>query len=147
MLLTILSIFDVEELSTHGGSLRIYAGHMQSAHKLSKNVQLLYDKEKAAGLDKLSSYFLFSEQVKETKRKILDLFIDLKQNKKTIVGYGAPAKGNTLLNFCGIKCDFLDYTVDKSPHKQGRFLPGTHIPILDPKAIEETKPDYVFILP
>jgi hypothetical protein len=95
----------------------------------------------------LKKYFSFAEKVRETKRNLLDFLINLKRRKKSIVGYGAPGKGNTLLNYCGIRSDFLDYTVDRNPYKQGKFLPGTHIPIFHPNKIEETKPDYVLILP
>jgi hypothetical protein len=95
----------------------------------------------------LKKYFSFAEKVKETKRNLLDFLINLKRGKKSIVGYGAPGKGNTLLNYCGIRSDFLDYTVDRNPYKQGKFLPGTHIPIFHPNKIEETKPDCVLILP
>jgi 2-polyprenyl-3-methyl-5-hydroxy-6-metoxy-1,4-benzoquinol methylase len=143
-----LTIFDVEELPTHGGSLRIYARYNEDP---SKPVTLQLDKlrarEEAQGFTNLEKYFSFAEQVKETKRNILDFLINLKRKKKSIVGYGAPGKGNTLLNYCGIRSDFLDYTVDRNTYKQGTFLPGTHIPIFDPDKIKETRPDYVFILP
>ncbi len=104
-------------------------------------------REKRAGLDSLNCYASFDQQVKETKRKLLDFLISANRRNKSIVGYGAPGKGNTLLNYCGIRTDFLDYTVDRSPHKQGKCLPGTHIPIFAPEKIKETKPDYVLILP
>jgi SAM-dependent methyltransferase len=143
-----LKIFDVEELATHGGSLRIYARHIQDQEKpVSNDVHLLMEKEKSFGLDSLKAYTDFNEQVMALKRQILEFFITAKNEYKTIVGYGAPAKGNTLLNYCGIRQDFIEYTVDLSPHKQGRFLPGTHIPIYAPQKIYETRPDYVFILP
>lgn len=143
-----LTIFDVEELPTHGGSLRIFARHTEDDSKLiSQQVRELKTKEEAAGFTRLEHYFSFGEQVKETKRKLLYFLIEAKQNGKSIVGYGAPGKGNTLLNYCGIRTDFLDYTVDRSPYKQGQFLPGTHIPIFHPGKIQETKPDYVLILP
>ncbi|MFK0732035.1 MAG: methyltransferase C-terminal domain-containing protein, partial [Gloeotrichia echinulata HAB0833] len=99
------------------------------------------------GFTNLETYFSFGEQVKETKRKLLDFLIKAKRERKSIVGYGAPGKGNTLLNYCGIRTDFIDYTVDRNPYKQGQFLPGTHIPIFHPDKIQETKPDYVLILP
>ncbi len=143
-----LTIFDVEELSTHGGSLRIYARHTEDFSKpVSQQVLELRAREEAAGVTRLEYYSSFSEQVKETKRKLLDFLIKVKREGKSVVGYGAPGKGNTLLNYCGIRTDFLDYTVDRSPYKQGQFLPGTHIPIFHPDKIQETKPDYVLILP
>jgi hypothetical protein len=143
-----LTIFDVEELSTHGGSLRIYARHVEDTSKpIGQRVQELRAREQAAGLTQLKSYFLFAEKVKETKRKLLGFLIGAKRDGKAIVGYGAPGKGNTLLNYCGIRTDFIDYTVDRNPYKQGKFLPGTHIPIFHPDKIRETKPDYLLILP
>jgi SAM-dependent methyltransferase len=143
-----LTIFDVEELATHGGSLRIYARHTEDCSKpITQQVLELKDREEAAGFTRLEHYFYFGEQVKETKRKLLDFLSKVKREGKSIVGYGAPGKGNTLLNYCGIRTDFLDYTVDRSPYKQGLFLPGTHIPIFHPDKITETKPDYVLILP
>ncbi|MDX2256970.1 MAG: class I SAM-dependent methyltransferase [Pseudanabaenaceae cyanobacterium bins.39] len=143
-----LTIFDVEELPTHGGSLRIYAKHQGNRDlAISDRLIALQDKEKDAGLDQVSTYLKFSEQVIATKHKLLNFLIDIKRSGKTIVGYGAPAKGNTLLNYCGIRRDFLDYTCDRSPHKQGQFLPGTHIPIYAPEQIRATEPDYVLILP
>lgn len=143
-----LTIFDVEELTTHGGSLRIYARHNEDSSKpISDQVSELKNREEAAGFTHLEYYFSFSEQVKETKRNLLDFLIKVKREGKSIVGYGAPGKGNTLLNYCGIRTDFLDYTVDRNPYKQGQFLPGTHIPIFHPDKIAETKPDYILILP
>lgn len=143
-----ITLFDVEELPTHGGSLRIYGRHAADHHKkITDNVKDLLQRELDLGFESLEYYSLFEEKVKETKRKILDFLIQAKRNGKTVVGYGAPGKGNTLLNYCGIRTDFMDYTVDMSPHKQGNFLPGTHIPILHPDKIKETKPDFVFILP
>jgi hypothetical protein len=111
------------------------------------HVAELRAREEAEGFTNLKKYFAFAEKVKETKRNLLDFLINLKRRKKSIVGYGAPGKGNTLLNYCGIRSDFLDYTVDRNPYKQGKFLPGTHVPIFHPNKIEETKPDYVLILP
>jgi len=110
-------------------------------------VASLKERESARGLNRLDAYGQFAERVLETKRKLLRFLVDAKQAGKRIVGYGAPGKGNTLLNYCGIRTDFLDYTVDRSPHKQGRFTPGTHIPILAPEQIALTKPDYLLLLP
>ncbi|EKQ67875.1 methyltransferase family protein [Leptolyngbyaceae cyanobacterium JSC-12] len=143
-----LILFDVEELPTHGGSLRIYARHQDDATKpISDRAIALKAREAAEGFTSLERYTNFEHQVRETKRKLLDFLIVKKREGKTIVGYGAPGKGNTLLNYCGIRTDFLDYTVDRNPYKQGKFLPGTHIPIYHPNKIQETKPDYVLILP
>lgn len=143
-----ITLFDVEELPTHGGSLRIYGKHVNDATKeVTARVKELLQREIDLGFESREFYSKFEEKVKETKRKILDFLIHAKRNGKTVVGYGAPGKGNTLLNYCGVRTDFIDYTVDMSPHKQGNFLPGTHIPILHPDMIKETKPDYVFILP
>lgn len=143
-----LILFDVDELPTHGGSLRIYARHTDDISKpIGKKIIELKNREESLGFTHLEHYFSFSEKLKETKRKILTFLIEAKRNGKSIVGYGAPAKGNTLLNYCGIRTDFIDYTVDLSPHKQGHYLPGTHIPIYDPDKIRDTKPDYVVILP
>ncbi|MEL7585524.1 MAG: class I SAM-dependent methyltransferase [Prolixibacteraceae bacterium] len=143
-----IELFDVEEIPTHGGSLRIYGRHQEDREKTVHNrVKELVEREQSMGLDSLGYYDAFNENVKETKRKILDFLIRAKREGKQIVGYGAPGKGNTLLNYCGIRTDFLDYTVDRSPHKQGNFLPGTHIPIYHPDRLRETKPDYVFVLP
>ena len=143
-----LDIFDVEELSTHGGSLRVFAKHKEDQSRpVSDSIKNLLDREIEAGLDKVDCYFAFGERVKDIKRGILDFFNNIRREGKTIVGYGAPAKGNTLLNYCGIKTDFLDYTVDLNPHKQNKYLPGSHIPIYAPDRIRETRPDFVFILP
>jgi hypothetical protein len=143
-----LRIFDVEELSTHGGSLRIYAGHGNDESKqIQHGVTELRTREERLGFKCLDYYFTFTEKVKETKRKLLDFLIDAKRRTKSIIGYGAPGKGNTLLNYCGVRTDFLNYVVDRNPYKQGKFLPGTHIPIFHPDKIKETKPDYVLILP
>jgi 2-polyprenyl-3-methyl-5-hydroxy-6-metoxy-1,4-benzoquinol methylase len=142
-----LSLFDVEELSTHGGSLRIYAQHQGAEKPVSERLIALRAKEAAFGLDKLETYTQFGEQVRETKHKLLSFMLNAKQEGKSIVGYGAPAKGNTLLNYCGIGRDFIDYTVDLNPYKQNMFLPGTHIPIFAPDKVRETQPDYVLILP
>lgn len=143
-----LTMFDVEELPTHGGSLRIYARHADDASKkVTMRVAELLHREEVAGFTKLQTYFSFAEKVKETKRKLLGFLIEAKRAGKSVAGYGAPGKGNTLLNYCGIRSDFIDYTVDRSPHKQGNFLPGSRIPIYAPERINETKPDYLLILP
>jgi len=143
-----LVIFDVEEIPTHGGSLRIYVCHDSDTSKpVLEAVKNLREQEIEDGFGNTSVYARFAEQVKETKRKLLSFLIEVKRQGKTVVGYGAPAKGNTLLNYCGIGHDFIDYTVDLSPHKQGLCLPGTHLPIFPPERINETKPDYVLILP
>lgn len=143
-----ITLFDVEELPTHGGSLRIYGRHADDASKpVGERVSDLKRREAAAGMLDLAYYDAFGENVRETKRKVLEFLIGAKRAGKSIVGYGAPGKGNTLLNYCGIRTDFLDYTVDRNPYKQGKYTPGMHIPILSPDRIRETKPDYIFILP
>jgi 2-polyprenyl-3-methyl-5-hydroxy-6-metoxy-1,4-benzoquinol methylase len=143
-----LTLFDVEELPTHGGSLRIFAKHSDDDSKpLSDRTKELRDREIAFGLSSMPVYTAFSEKVKETKRKLLSFLVKAKADGKTIVGYGAPAKGNTLLNYCGVGTDFIDYTVDRSPYKQDHVLPGVRIPIFHPDKIKETKPDYLLILP
>jgi SAM-dependent methyltransferase len=143
-----LTLFDVEELPTHGGSLRIYARHAGDATKpITARAEALRQREIDAGLMRVGTYTGFGERVKETKRKLLDFLIDAKGAGKTVAGYGAPGKGNTLLNYCGIRSDFIDFTVDRSTYKQGKFLPGTHIPIHHPDRIREVRPDYVLILP
>ncbi|MBI1910225.1 MAG: methyltransferase domain-containing protein [Deltaproteobacteria bacterium] len=143
-----LVLFDVEELPTHGGSLRIYGTHKENKERPpTEGVAALRAKEIKAGLDHLEAYLNFENKVKQVKDNLLLFLTQIKKQGKTIVGYGAPAKGNTLLNFCEIKTDFIDYTVDRSPHKQGLFLPGTHIPIFHPDKIKETHPDYLVILP
>jgi len=143
-----LEIFDVDELSTHGGSLRIYAKHKADRiHEILPRVAEVLEKEKRAGLLDPVTYEEFSRRVEATKRTLLASLIAIKNEGKTVVGYGAPAKGNTLLNYCGIRTDFLDYTVDANPHKQNLFLPGTHIPIKHPDQIRIDKPDYILILP
>lgn len=143
-----LTLFDVEELPTHGGSLRIYGRHADDeTQPVTERYRDLMRREKTAGFDRLETYALFGEQVKETKRKLLEFLIETKRKGKIVAAYGAPGKGNTLLNYCGVRGDFIDYTVDRNTYKQGKFLPGTHIPIFPPERIRETKPDYVLILP
>ena len=143
-----LTLFDVEELTTHGGSLRIYGRHASdSTHAVTARVGALRRREAEAGVTSLSYYASFGERVCETKRQLLDFLISAKRAGKRIVGYGAPGKGNTLLNYCGIRSDFLDYTVDRNPYKQGKFLPGSRIPVFPPERIQVTRPDYVLILP
>ena len=143
-----IELFDVEELPTHGGSLRIYGRHAEDTSKASTpRVQELLAREQAAGFNNLNCYCSFSEKVKRTKRELLRCLIRAKDEGKSIVGYGAPGKGNTLLNYCGVGPDLIDYTVDRNPYKQGRYTPGTHIPIYAPERIRETRPDYLLILP
>ncbi|HUG97958.1 MAG TPA: class I SAM-dependent methyltransferase [Gammaproteobacteria bacterium] len=143
-----LVLFDVEELPTHGGSLRIYGRHAEDASKpVGPRVTALRARERDAGFTTLAKYVAFEERVKATKRHILEFLIEAKRAGKTVAGYGAPGKGNTLLNYCGIRSDFLDFTVDRNPYKQGKFTPGTRIPILAPEAIAERRPDYLFVLP
>jgi 2-polyprenyl-3-methyl-5-hydroxy-6-metoxy-1,4-benzoquinol methylase len=143
-----LTLFDVEELPTHGGSLRVYARHAADDTKpVTARATELRQREIDAGLLRIETYATFAEQVKETKRKLLEFLIDVKRAGKTVAGYGAPGKGNTLLNYCGIRTDFVDFTVDRNTYKQGKFLPGTHIPIHHPDRIREVQPDYVLILP
>lgn len=141
-----LTLVDVEELPTHGGSLRIFARHA-GVEAPSANVLAMRKKEAQAGLHEIATYEGFGERVKQIKRQLLRFLIDAREQGKSVVGYGAPAKGNTLLNYCGIRSDFLDYTVDLSPHKQGLFLPGSRLAIHAPEVIFETKPDYLLILP
>jgi hypothetical protein len=143
-----LVVFDVEELETHGGSLRIYARHAADSSKaVSDRVCAMRRKEAAEGLTQVETYSDFAETVRATKRALLRFLIDAREAGKSIAGYGAPGKGNTLLNYCGIRTDFIDYTVDRNPYKHGKFTPGTHIPIFGPERIDQTKPDYVVILP
>jgi hypothetical protein len=143
-----LTLFDVEELPTHGGSLRIYAKNENDiTRKISERVYDLRQREIKLGYNDLHHYLTFQEEVHAVKRNILKFLINVKERSKDVVGYGAPAKGNTLINYCGIKKDFIDYVVDRNPYKQGRFLPGSHIPIKAPDKIKETKPNYIIILP
>ena len=143
-----LAVFDVEELTTHGGSLRVYAQHAGSGvQPQSPRVASLLEREREYGLDRLDAYAAFDARVKRMKRRFLQFLIDAKEAGKTIAAYGAPAKGNTLLNYCGVRSDFIDYTVDLNPQKQNRFLPGTGIPILSPEHVAATRPDYLLVLP
>lgn len=142
-----LKVIDVEELKTHGGSLRVYLAHVHSAHRASAAVSRLLEAEQAFGLDRIQTYAAFDEQVKRTKRRLLAFLIEAKNQGKTIVGYGAPGKGNTLLNYCGIGPDFIDFTVDRNPYKHGRYTPGKRIPIRPVEELDAARPDYVLILP
>jgi SAM-dependent methyltransferase len=142
-----LDVFDVEELWTHGGSLRVFAQQVGGPHATTAAVGELLEREEAAGLRSPERYARFADDVKESKRALLDLLIQLRREGKQVVGYGAPGKGNTLLNYCGIRTDLLDYTVDRNPYKHGLFTPGTHIPIHEPERIAETRPDYLVVLP
>lgn len=142
-----LRVFAVDELPTHGGSLRVFACPAAAARATEPSVECLLEAERAFGLAKMETYTSFASRVEEVKLSLLEFLITQKRAGKKVVGYGAPAKGNTLLNYCGVRTDFLDYTVDKNPLKQGRLLPGTRIPIHGPEAITRTKPDFVLILP
>lgn len=143
-----LTLFDVEELPTHGGSIRVFGRHAEAdSPPATPHVEAMKARERAAGQDDLGYYERYGERVQASKREILEFLIGAKRAGKRIAGYGAPGKGNTLLNYCGIRTDFLDFTVDRSPHKQGNFLPGSRIPILAPEAVWEQRPDYLFILP
>ncbi len=143
-----LVLFDVDELPTHGGSLRIYAGHQEDRSKeLSANVEALYEKESAAGMGDLSYYLSFQDKANKVKYELLSFLLLQKREGKKVVAYGAAAKGNTLLNYCGIKKDLIEFVVDASPHKQGKFLPGSHIPVVAEGEIRKVKPDFVLILP
>ena len=142
-----LAVVDVEELASHGGSLRVYAAHGSEGREPAPAVAELVAREDAEGLLDPERYRRFAHEVEESKRALLELLIELRRTGKQVVGYGAPGKGNTLLNYCGIRTDFLDYTVDRNPYKHGRFTPGTHIPIEPPERIAETRPDAIVILP
>jgi SAM-dependent methyltransferase len=143
-----LKAFDVEGLATHGGSLRVYACRAEDrTHAIDPSVQNLLEREIAAGLASPEGYRAFAKQVEETKFGLLDFLMDARRQGKTVAGYGAPGKSATLLHYCGIGRDLVSYTVDRNPYKQGRYLPGSHIPIYSPERIRETKPDYVLILP
>ena len=142
-----LQVIDVEELPSHGGSLRIYAAHASAQRETSSAVAELIAREEAEGIRDPERYSRFARDVEKSKRALLELLIALRHEGKHVAGYGAPGKGNTLLNYCGIRTDFLDYTVDRNPYKHGRFTPGTHIPIHPPDRIAETRPDAILILP
>jgi C-methyltransferase C-terminal domain/Putative zinc binding domain/Methyltransferase domain len=143
-----LEVFDVDELSTHGGSLRLYAQrHSSGRRRVTSKVGALLERERALGFDTLEGHAGFSSQVEETKWRLLEFLIACRRQGKRVAGYGAPGKGNTLLNYCGIRTDLLEFTVDRNPYKQGQFLPGTHIPIRHPEALEQARPDYILILP
>jgi SAM-dependent methyltransferase len=142
-----LRLFDVEELWTHGGSLRLHACHQAATHAQSARVEALLAVEHDAGLAGIEGHRRFQPRVEATKRNLLEFLIGARREGKTVVGYGAPGKGNTLLNYCGIRADLLAFTVDRNPYKHGRYLPGTHIPVHPPEALDEARPDYVLILP
>ena len=142
-----LKIVDVERLPTHGGSLRVWLAKSGSRQSASDAVQALLDEEEAEGFGSLATYAAFAEQVRRTKRDLLAFLIQAKREGKRICGYGAPGKGNTLLNYCGIGTDFIDFTVDRNPYKHGRFTPGMHIPIHPVEALDAARPDYILILP
>jgi C-methyltransferase C-terminal domain/Putative zinc binding domain/Methyltransferase domain len=142
-----LKVFDVEHLSTHGGSLRVYLCHSDSAHVISPTVTVLLAHERKIGFEDIRTYARFSARVHRTKRELLSFLIQCKEKGRKLCGYGAPGKGNTLLNYCGIGTDFLEFTVDRNPYKHGRYTPGMHIPIHPISAIDEAQPDYLLILP
>jgi SAM-dependent methyltransferase len=143
-----LRVFDVQELPTHGGSLRIYVCHADSArHRETATMARLREREPVFQLGELATYRRFQERVHRVKTELLGFLVDARRARRTVVGYGAPAKGNTLLNFCGVRADLIEYTVDRNPAKQGSFLPGSRIPIHTPARIPATRPDYVLILP
>ncbi len=142
-----LHIHDIEELDTHGGSLRLFASHLDAAVAASSQVVELRSREVSLGYDQPAIYRSFDARVQETKRNFLEFLIGARRQGKAVAGYGAPGKGNTLLNYCGVRTDLIEYTVDRNPYKQGQFLPGTHIPIYRPERLQETRPDYIVILP
>jgi 2-polyprenyl-3-methyl-5-hydroxy-6-metoxy-1,4-benzoquinol methylase len=143
-----LKVFDVEELPSHGGSLRVFACRAEShTHPIEPNVARVIDNEKNASLDSLSGYEKFACEVKDTKLALVEFLVKAAREGKSVAGYGAPGKSATLLHYCGIGRDLIEYTVDRSPYKQGRFLPGTHIPVHHPDRIRETRPEYIVILP
>jgi len=143
-----ITLFDVEELPTHGGSLRIFGRHADDDSKpVSKRTEALRQRELTAGLGSVEGYAGYAARVERTKRNLLAFLIEARNDGKRVAAYGAPGKGNTLLNYCGIRTDLIDYAVDRSPLKQGRFTPGTHIPIHSPEMLETTRPDYILIMP
>jgi hypothetical protein len=143
-----LEVFDVDELKSHGGSLRVYGQRREEhPHAVEPRVTELAERERALGYDTLEGHSGFSARVEETKWRLLEFLIAARREGKRVAGYGAPGKGNTLLNYCGIRTDLLDFTVDRNPYKQGQFLPGTRIPIRHPDALEQARPDYILILP
>ena len=142
-----LKVIDVEKLETHGGSLRVYLAHAASARRPSPRVSELLEHEIESGFLEIETYARFAEQVRRTKRNLLSFLIAAKEQGKRICGYGAPPKGNTLLNYCGIGTDFLDFIVDRNPYQHGRFTPGMHVPVRPVEAIDEARPDYLLILP
>jgi predicted TPR repeat methyltransferase len=142
-----LRLIDVEQIPTHGGSLRVFLCHTEATHPLSPRVDALLAHERDSGFEHIDSYSNFSKKVHQTKRELLSFLIECKNQGARLSGYGAPGKGNTLLNYCGIGTDFLDFTVDRNPYKHGRFTPGMHIPIYPVSAIDEARPDYILILP
>src|SRR6185312_14859620 len=140
-----LTVFDVEEVATHGGSLRVYACRADASRRPETSVEKWRDREHEFGLDRIETYRSFDDRVRQSKRDLLDFLISAKREGKSIVGYGAAAKASTLLNFCGVRGDFLDYVADRSPHKQGRFLPGTRLAVQPPEQVFRTKPDYLLV--
>lgn len=142
-----LTVFDVEELPTHGGSLRVFAARTEAGKAAQPAVKKLFEREAEEGFSRLDHYLGFDAEVAEVKRELLGFLIEARRSGLSVVGYGAAAKGNTLLNYCGIRADLLEYVADRSPHKQGKFLPGTHLPIVSPDCLRETRPAYVLILP
>ncbi len=142
-----LEVFDVDELATHGGSLRVYAQRRSGTQPVSQRVMDLAERERALGLNRLQGHSAFAPRVIETKCKLLEFLIDCRRDGNRVAGYGAPGKGNTLLNYCGIRTDLVEFTVDRNPYKQGQYLPGTHIPIREPEALEQARPDFILILP
>ena len=142
-----LAVYRVQTLSTHGGSLRVWAAHADESRAEEPSVDALRQLETDFGIDRVETYERFDERVRETKRELLAFLIEARRSGKRIAGYGAPGKGNTLLNYCGVRTDFIDFTVDRNPYKQGKFLPGTRIPIFAPERLRAARPDYVLILP
>jgi C-methyltransferase C-terminal domain/Putative zinc binding domain/Methyltransferase domain len=142
-----LKVFDVESLATHGGSLRVYLSRVDAEHETAPSVGALLAHEREIGFEDVQAYRHFGDRVHRTKRKLLSFLIQAKEANAKVCGYGAPGKGNTLLNYCGIGTDFIDFTVDRNPYKHGRYTPGMHIPILPVSAIDAARPDYLLILP